>query len=129
MPELGRVSAQRPVDLRAGAHRLVLAGRAERGDYELLELQAPGDLQPDPRGLSQITPQAPGSGRRGRLAPEPGRPAYRRRRSAPPRQIPLHAVHACLPNGDRWSRPGRQDLWERIDVEVPELRGVKRIEG
>ena len=35
-----------------------------------------------------------------------------------------HAARRSL----RWSRLSRQDLWERIETEVPELRGARRVE-
>jgi nucleotide-binding universal stress UspA family protein len=52
-----------------------------------------------------------------------------RRARCPILAVPAPEMARALRPPHRWGRPGRQDLWERIDTEVPELRGVKRIEG
>jgi len=52
-----------------------------------------------------------------------------RRALCPILVVPAPEMARALRARHRWNRAGRQDLWDRIDVEVPELRGVKRIEG
>jgi len=52
-----------------------------------------------------------------------------RRARCPILAVPAPEMARAVRKPHRWSRAGRADLWERIDVEVPELRGVRRIEG
>ena len=52
-----------------------------------------------------------------------------RRAHCPVLAVPAPEMARAVRRPRRWGRPGRDDLWERIDLEVPELRGVKRIEG